>query len=115
MATVLVVDDDAMVRAFLTDAFIELGLEVRTAKGAPEALELIEQGLHFDLLVADMLMAEGEMTGDKLIAALRDRGCRQPMYLLTGLVNAPVCEAADGVLLKPPRFAALESVAAGVR
>ncbi len=111
MKTVLIVDDDAMIRQFLTDAFAEFGLRAVTADGAAAALDLVARGQIFDLVVADLVMAG--RNGDQLIADLRALGFGQPMYLLTGRVGSVECAGATALLRKPVRFDDLEKVARG--
>src|SRR6185295_10811113 len=51
---VLVVDDDDLVRDALCLQLADEGFSTVAALDGPEALELVDQGLAFDILVADM-------------------------------------------------------------
>jgi signal transduction histidine kinase/CheY-like chemotaxis protein len=54
--TVLVVEDDEGVRAAVTDMLNDLGYSVLRAENAEQALQLLKQGLHADLLFTDVVM-----------------------------------------------------------
>ncbi|MHA4835880.1 response regulator [Sphingopyxis sp. MSC1_008] len=59
---ILVVEDEWLVRIDLVDALEAAGLTVSEAEAGEEALEALESGAHFDVLVTDIRLA-GEMTG----------------------------------------------------
>ncbi|WP_239016946.1 ATP-binding protein [Sphingomonas ginkgonis] len=67
--TVLLVDDEDLVRASTSDMLAEQGYVVIEASSAEEALLLINDGLALDLLVTDHLMPG--MSGTELIRHLR--------------------------------------------
>jgi two-component system phosphate regulon response regulator OmpR len=76
---VLVVDDDARIRALLTKYLARNGFMVTGARDARHARNLLE-GLEFDLLVLDVMLP-GE-NGVELTASLRDT-LNVPILLLT--------------------------------
>lgn len=55
-ALVLIVDDDAAVRAYLMTAFVREGCVVATAADGEEAIELLQQGTKYDLVLTDTSM-----------------------------------------------------------
>jgi CheY-like chemotaxis protein len=63
--TILVVEDDALVRNFVTSQLDSLGYTTLVAGNATEALSLIEQGAALDLLFTDVVMP-GTMNGRQL-------------------------------------------------
>ena len=63
--TVLVVEDDALVRNFVTGQLKSLGYTTLVAGNAAEALKLIDQGAPLDLLFTDVIMP-GTMNGRQL-------------------------------------------------
>lgn len=63
--TILVVEDDALVRATVTAQLEGLGYTTLSAKDAKDALELIDGGANFDLLFTDVIMPGG-MNGREL-------------------------------------------------
>ncbi len=71
--TILVVEDDALVRTFVVDQVQSLGYSVLSASSAAEALAIIDRGEPFDLLFSDVIMPGG-MNGRELSAeAMRRR------------------------------------------
>ena len=67
--TVLLVDDEALVRAATADMLAELGYAVVEAGSAEEALSLLDGGLSPDLLVTDHMMPG--ISGADLVRRLR--------------------------------------------
>ena len=63
--TILVVEDDPIVRGSVTTQLKSLGYSVVTATNAAEALALIEDGAGFDLMFTDLIMPGG-MNGNQL-------------------------------------------------
>jgi PAS domain S-box-containing protein len=63
--TVLLVEDDALVRTFVTTQLKSLGYTTLAAASAAEALGLIDRGATVDLLFTDVIMAGG-MNGRQL-------------------------------------------------
>jgi PAS domain S-box-containing protein len=63
--TILVVEDDPIVRASVTTQLTSLGYSVVLATNAADALNLINDGVAFDLLFTDLIMP-GTMNGDQL-------------------------------------------------
>jgi PAS domain S-box-containing protein len=62
--TILLVEDEERVRKFTEEALADLGYDVTSAGGGPEALQLLESGRTFDLLLTDIVMPD--MNGRKL-------------------------------------------------
>ena len=63
--TIMVVEDDALVRNFVTTQLQSLGYKTVAAANGPAALNLIEGGQAFDLLFTDVIMPGG-MSGREL-------------------------------------------------
>ncbi|MCA3376637.1 MAG: response regulator [Roseomonas sp.] len=110
-AHILVVDDDARLRALLQRFLTEQGFRVSTAENAAAARAALSD-MAFDLLVLDVMMP-GE-TGLELTAALRAEGQEVPILMLTAR-GAPddriagLEQGVDDYLAKPfdPRELAL--------
>jgi two-component system phosphate regulon response regulator OmpR len=79
-AHILVVDDDARLRALLQRFLTEQGFRISTAENAAAARAALAD-MAFDLLVLDVMMP-GE-TGLELTAALRAEGQEVPILMLT--------------------------------
>ena len=110
-AHILVVDDDARLRALLQRFLTEQGFRVSSAENAAAARAALAD-MAFDLLVLDVMMP-GE-TGLELTAALRAEGQEVPILMLTAR-GAPddriagLEQGVDDYLAKPfdPRELAL--------
>jgi PAS domain S-box-containing protein len=63
--TIMVVEDDALVRNFVTSQLQSLGYRTVGAANGPAAMNLIEGGQAFDLLFTDVIMP-GSMSGREL-------------------------------------------------
>ncbi|WP_165954522.1 PAS domain S-box protein [Sphingomonas sp. AAP5] len=73
--TVLLVDDEDLVRLSTADMLIELGYDVVEAASADEALQLLTRGLNPDIVVTDHLMPG--MSGTELARKLQsERGIK---------------------------------------
>jgi CheY-like chemotaxis protein len=70
--TILLVEDDALVRAYASAQLAALGYRVVVAEDARRAIEMVEQGCVPDLLFTDVIMPGG-MNGRQLVVQLRRR------------------------------------------
>jgi signal transduction histidine kinase len=99
-ATVLLVDDEELVRAATADMLRDIGYTVVEVASATQALTAIRSGLDADVLVSDYLMPG--MTGGQLIHELRSSGVRIPALLVTGYAAAGEDVPADVQRLAKP-------------
>ena len=108
---IMVVDDEADVRALLCNSLKRIGYNVISASCGSEALELLDQK-PLSLVIADIRMPE--MSGMELLACLKQSNPQLPVILLTGYasvqnaVEAMRLGAADYVM-KPFTVTALQS------
>jgi PAS domain S-box-containing protein len=105
--TVLVVEDDALVRRYVMTQIESLGYTTFEAANAREALQIIDAAPTLDLLFTDVIMP-GEMNGRQLVdAALERRPSLKTLYTSGYTENAIVHHGRldSGVLLlaKPYR------------
>ena len=112
-ATILLVDDENLVRAATAEMLREMGHTVIEASSGSAALEQMSVGRHIDLLVTDHLMPG--IKGSDLIEEVRQRNPGLPALLLTGYANLSKGEA-RGLprLAKPFREADLARAVAGL-
>lgn len=96
-ATILYVDDDALVAMGTVDMLADLGHTVLEANSGVQALEMLRARPEVDLLITDHSMPG--MTGVQLAKAAREFRPELPILLATGY--ADVTEAAE---LKLPRL-----------
>jgi DNA-binding NtrC family response regulator len=110
---VLVVDDDAGMRAALEISFLRHGWRVETAAGATEAMAKFRRGQHA-LIVTDIRMPDGD--GFAVMREARVLAPRTAVILLTAFGSVPdaVTAMRDGAcdyLVKPVSFDQLERAA----
>jgi CheY-like chemotaxis protein len=78
--TILVVEDDALVRAAAVTSLGDLGHNLIEAADGPEAKTILDTGVHVDLLFTDVVMPGG-MTGRMLAdEAVRERPQLRVLY-----------------------------------
>lgn len=83
---VLVVEDDALVRAEVVDLCIEAGFTTYEAKNAAQAIRLLERHSEIRMLFTDVEMP-GTMDGLKLARAVRDRWPPVTIMVTSGRVK----------------------------
>jgi PAS domain S-box-containing protein len=85
--SILLVDDNAEMRKVTRRHLVALGYRVSEANSGPAALEILQAGNRFDLLLTDVVMPEG-MTGYQLAAAARQRRPDLKVLFTTGYTRA---------------------------
>jgi CheY-like chemotaxis protein len=109
--TILVVEDDALVRGYVTAQLATLGYKTIAAANGPEALALVDQGAAFDLLFTDVIMPEG-MNGRELADDIAKRRPGVPVLFTSGyseeaIVHQGRLDPGIALLNKPYRKADL--------
>lgn len=108
---VLLVEDEAVVRAIVADALLRHGLRVLQASGGQEALELVDgYAEEIDLVLTDVIMPG--LSGPQLVAALRQKRPGLRVLYMSGYAHEALGDTLttkDGVaiLQKPFTPAAL--------
>ena len=110
--TVLVVDDDADIRASLADFLSEEGAQVTVAATAEEALSVVA-GLRPQLVISDVRMPG--LSGLDLLRVIRERAPATDVVLMTAFDDMPTIvsamrEGASDFLTKPIDLADLRAV-----
>jgi DNA-binding NtrC family response regulator len=100
--SVLVVDDDPMMRMRVADLVQMAGMQAIEAADAEEAVEILDDREDIDIVLSDIDMP-GRMNGLKLASVVRDRWPDVDILLMTGHVIVPVEELPIGsvVVSKP--------------
>lgn len=100
--TILVVDDDDLLRQVLTGEMRRLGYVTLQAGSGHEAFALVKEK-NVDLVLSDVRMPNG--TGIELLDLIRARGERPKVLLISGYTDISEAEAvgrgALGLLEKP--------------
>ena len=100
--TILVVEDDPLVRAYVNTQLQSLGYKTLSAANGVEALAIVDSGAAFDLLFTDIIMPGG-LNGRQLAAEMASRGARRcgccsrqaiprtPSSITAGWISACCC------------------------
>lgn len=81
--SVLVVEDEQLVRDHLVAVLGAMGHRVQSAATAPDALMQIGEDAEFDLIISDIVMPGG-MSGVEMTRTLRRAGLDTPILLVSG-------------------------------
>ncbi|WP_312550502.1 response regulator, partial [Massilia sp.] len=99
-ATVLFVEDDALVREAVVEGLRAAGFTVRVAVNGEEARALLERGAAVDIVFSDIVMP-GSISGIDLAALVRERWPALPVVLATGYTERRVSIPDVKILAKP--------------
>ena len=99
-ATILVVDDDALIALNTVDVLIELGHTALGAFSGSQALSLMQAEIDISALITDYAMPG--MNGIELASAARRLRPGLPILLATGYDEVPDAAGHDFVQLKKP-------------
>ena len=90
---VLVVDDEQVIRAILSDFFGAEGHKVFVACSAKEASnKLAEYQSRIDIIVLDLMMPD--VGGLDFLREIRDNGIQIPVIIITGFPTVETCRSA---------------------
>jgi DNA-binding response OmpR family regulator len=95
-ARVLVVDDEAAIRALVAKIIERAGFAVDTARDGREAIEKLQVS-EYDVLVIDLMMPN--VDGYGVIDFLRERGGPQPAVILVTAADSAAVRRMDGELV----------------
>ena len=110
--TVLLIDDDELVRMGTAEMLSELGFEVVEASNARQGLDLIETGFPLTAVVTDHLMPG--MTGAELAHKLRQEQPALPIMIISGYQNIESVAPDIPRLSKPFRHSQLSATIAAM-
>lgn len=91
--TILLVEDEAMVRAVAERALTRQGYHVLTATNGEEALELLEEGAQIDLLISDVVMPM--MDGPTLVRTARVKYPDLKILFMSGYAEEQLRKSID--------------------
>jgi DNA-binding NtrC family response regulator len=117
-ATVLLVDDEDAVRRLAGRILEQEGYAVREASDGAEALELVRQGVVFEVVVSDIVMPR--LNGVELMQALAALYPDLPIILMSGYTTTALADLGIvvpcAILVKPfPPERLLEEVRRCIR
>jgi DNA-binding NtrC family response regulator len=115
--TILVVDDDHILRMTVADCLRDCDYDVCEAKNADEAVALLEDGLGADVVITDVLMA-GKLNGVDFALWMETHRPGVPVILASGANGldqaARRLPAVKGCLAKPFGITELETAVRAV-
>jgi CheY-like chemotaxis protein len=103
--TMLVVEDEPLVRDFVTEALADLGYSILEAHDGSAAMKILESGAAIDLLITDVGLPNG-MNGRQLAEAARQARPGLKVLFITGyaesaLLDHGALEPGMHVMIKP--------------
>lgn len=109
-ATILVVDDETMIRNIVTWTLKRRGFAVLQASDGVDGLQSFEAHREIDLVLSDIVMPE--LDGVGMVRALRDRRPEVPVLFMSGYTGhqGPALEPGDLERLLPKPFTPTELV-----
>lgn len=93
---ILVVDDEAAIRALVAKILERAGYQVDTARDGAEAIEKLEDS-RYSVIVLDLMMPN--IDGFGLIRHLRERGGRRPAIIVVSAGDSATFRQLDGALV----------------
>ena len=101
--TILVVEDEFLVREFLADTLIDAGYQVVAVADADAAIKMLETRNDIRLVITDIDMP-GSMDGLKLAVAVRDRWPPVHIIIATGMQRPRDEDMPSGSLFFPKPY-----------
>lgn len=101
--TILIVEDEALVRMVMADDFRAAGYTVIECATGDEAWDLLNSGVEVDLLFSDVQMP-GRLDGLALAHATREQFPELPIVVASAHLPAAAAEDFDAFLQKPFSF-----------
>lgn len=86
--TVLLVEDEVLIRIPVAESLRDIGYEVIEAGNADEAIIIVNSDIHVDLVISDVQMP-GQMDGRALVKYLTLERPDIPIILASGALIAP--------------------------
>jgi DNA-binding NtrC family response regulator len=78
---IMIVDDEAVIRELLSEALLEKGFDVTSAKDGRESLKYLKKK-NFDLLITDINMPH--LDGIELLKKMKIAGRKEKVVIMTG-------------------------------
>jgi CheY-like chemotaxis protein len=107
--TILVVEDEFLIRFMLADSLREIGYQVLEAANGDEGLAVLLSGQAVDLMVTDVRMP-GSIDGIELTRRSKSLAPARPVIVCSAHLFEPESYPADAFLPKPYTFAELANV-----
>lgn len=107
--TILLVEDEFIIRFTLADFLRDIGYQVLEAGDGVEGLDILNSGQVIDLVVTDVHMP-GEIDGIELTKHSKMLAPHRPVVVCSAHISFPECYPADEFHSKPYVLAALATL-----
>ncbi len=104
--TILVVEDEILIRFILADTLRDIGFQVLEAGDGDEGLQILNSGQMIDLIVTDVRMP-GDIDGMELTRRSKSLAPGRPVIVCSAHLYESEALPADEFLAKPYSIAAL--------
>lgn len=104
--TVLVVEDEPIIRFAIADTLRDAGYQVLEAANGDEACHTLEMGLRVDLVVTDINMP-GTLDGLTLTAHIKTKNPALPVLVVSSHLPDQIVFLGDAFLAKPCNYPVL--------
>ena len=101
--SILIVEDEALIRFNLIDFFEDAGYRVSEAETADEAIAILDQNSSIRVVLTDVQMP-GSMDGLKLAHYIRDRFPPTVLVVTSGVLNPTKADLPAGSFFVPKPF-----------
>jgi CheY-like chemotaxis protein len=98
--TILVVDDEVLIRMMVVDQLMDMGFACEEAASGAEALVVLERGTQLELMITDIGLPDG-LDGNELAQRARQMRPDLKIMLMTGYTDAKAPAPGMSVLTKP--------------
>jgi CheY-like chemotaxis protein len=105
MSSVLLAEDEFLIRAVLVDAFGELGMSCIEASTGQEALDVVTGGMPLSAIIVDIGLPD--MSGERIIEAAIQHRPQTPVIRCSGTSEQSLASA-DKVHVFPKPYSATE-------
>ena len=102
-ATVLIVDDDGMLRELIVGALRDLGYTVLEAHDGPTALEVVQGPTAIDVVFSDVSMPNG-MSGVELATRIGQLRPDIRLILASGFAKGQIADIPQNVVFLPKPY-----------
>jgi CheY-like chemotaxis protein len=107
--SILVVEDEVLIRLLMAEALRDEGYHIVEAATADEGMEVLQSGQAIDLIITDVRMP-GQIDGLQLATQAKRSDANRPVIIVSGHLTAQDVSLVDAFIPKPYTYVHLLSV-----